>query len=96
MSIDNRPFSMQIIGPVEMQEYLFATTEAQKIYKGYSIDQEPSRTLVNDIREILRLHRFTILNWLLMQGVNISLELASDKTHPKVGEQFPDKPIACV
>jgi hypothetical protein len=91
MSVDVSPFKEQIAGPMEMQEYLFAVTQSNKIKGNWQSfnGSECSK----DIREILRLHRFTVLNWLMMQGVSIPMNLLSDQTHPKVGSMLPDMPI---
>lgn len=77
------------IGPVELQEYLFAATQGKKAFGGSNAQ---SKALTDDIREILRLHRFVVFNWLLISGVSIPAELLADETHPGIGKQLPDQP----
>lgn len=80
---------------MEMQEYLFANTSAE-----FAIRCEKEKVNVADIdkardhvREMLRFHRFTVINWLMVNGVKIPVELLSDQTHPGVGFQTPDQPV---
>jgi hypothetical protein len=32
-----------------------------------------------------------VINWLVMNGIKIPVELIDDRTHPEVGHQFPDQ-----
>lgn len=91
--ISMRPFDYHVSGPMEMQEYLFANTEAQRVssqfHSGASYNGGDHRT---NLRTLFRLHRFSVINWLLMQGVSIPAELLADQTHPEVGKMLPDNP----
>lgn len=67
---------------LELEEYLYAHTEAQQ-------NRDPANREVN-IRELLWSHRFFIFTWLMMNGVAIPAELVSDNTHKRVGQQSVD------
>lgn len=45
----------------------------------------------NEMRAIMRDHRFMVITWLAQNGVQIPLELAADNLHPQVGQQKPDQ-----
>ena len=79
---------MNMIMPVdsiEMQEYLFSHS------LGIQSESLETSELRKEIRKCFRFQRFAVMNWLLMNGVSIPADLLTDDTHPKVGEQFPDK-----
>ena len=80
MTID--PFDDRLIAPVEMQEYLLAASQAKKVFN--TVSSEVSQVLITDLREILRLHRFTMFNWLLLQGISIPMKLLADDIHPQI------------
>ena len=85
-------FDKSIIAPVELQEFLFATQEASKMNrKCVGMKLEHRSELEKDIREILRLHRFSMFTWLLQVGVKIPHELLADQMHAAVGSQYPDQ-----
>lgn len=87
------PTDRRVIGPVELQEYLFAATQANATYPLIMGNKDEEReNLTKSIREILRLHRFVVINWLLMSGVSVPAGLLADETHPQVGDQLPDAP----
>jgi hypothetical protein len=46
----------------------------------------------NELRSIMRDHRFMVITWLAQNGVAIPLELAADNLHAQVGHQKPDQP----
>lgn len=71
---------------MELEEYLFAHTEAAQ-----TRTPEQRET---QIRELLWSHRFFLFTWLMMNGVVIPVELVSDSAHPRVGQQSVDQPIA--
>ena len=73
---------------VELQEFCFSETSAQFAVRkmeerGNVIDTDSIRA---HIRGALRLHRFTVMNWLMMNGVKIPIELLADQNHPEVGQ----------
>jgi len=81
------PNAWKTIAPIELQEYLFAETVAAQ--KGQTPD-----AVRDKIRGAMRLQRFNIFNWLMMNGVQIPPVLMSDNIHKPVGEQFPDRTTA--
>lgn len=88
MAVDKR-----IIGPVEMQEFLFSKTISDGCFSAiHGMNGVQREKLTKDIREVLRLHRFSVFTWLLMSGVSVPANLLADETHPKVGYQLPDQP----
>ena len=76
----NEPIRM-----LELEEYLFAHTEAQQ---NRTPDQREKI-----IRELLWQHRFFVFTWLMMNGVAIPAELVSDTTNLKPGSQSVDKTV---
>jgi hypothetical protein len=82
------------IGGVELHEYLMANTigiAANHRYNKISDVDEAAALNRDDIRGALRLHRFAVMNWLMMSGVSIAPHLLSDMYHPIVGQQLPDR-----
>ena len=69
------------IGGVERKEFLYAAG----IARGAS-------ALGDSIRDVLRLHRFDVMVWLMQNGVVIPAALLDDRLHAEVGQQMPDKP----
>jgi hypothetical protein len=82
------------IGGVELYEYLMANAigvAANDRYNKISNAEEAAALNRHDIRSALRLHRFAVMNWLMMNGVSIPPHLLSDMYHPIVGQQLPDR-----
>ncbi len=77
------------IAVVEMQEYLMSAT-ATNLVTGALVD--PSRLLTH-LRGNLRIHRFTVMGWLMQNGVTIPEALLDDRLHPEVGHQTPDESV---
>lgn len=89
---------------VEVQEALFSGTAAQYAHRllseaidgaGDATDAglrtvEAMRRIVVHVRETLRLGRFNVFNWLMMNGVGLPMVCVADATHPEVGAQAPD------
>jgi len=87
------PHPRGLIDPVELQEFLFASASATFAAQ---LEQQKHNVVEWDklrdhIRGAMRIHRFTVINWLMMQGVKIPVELLDDKQHPEVGQQMPDR-----
>lgn len=78
------------IGMVEMQEYLMSSTIAQGIQRGPTIGAERDE-IARNIRNSMRLLRFTLFGWLMLNGVKIPVALMNDGSHPEVGDQLPDQ-----
>jgi len=79
------------IAAVELQEFMFATTmEVQRASIAAS-EQPDWKFLHDEARRAFRLHRFQVMNWLLINGVRIPPQLLSDQTHPDVPCQYPDQ-----
>lgn len=75
--------------PLELQEYLFASTSAHHALQ--HTDEE--WVIREELRKMLRLHRFVLMNWLMTNGVAIPVELLADQHRPPVGNQFPDQAL---
>ena len=71
---------------LEMKEFLASANHARRFSK-----DEAAR---DEMRHILRTHRFDVIIWLAQNGVAIPLELADESIHAQVGSQRPDQPIA--
>lgn len=84
------------ISAVELQEYLFSFTAAQyaKRVAAEKHNVPDTEKIANHIRGAFRLNRFAVMNWLMMNGVKIPIELLDDRNHPEVGAQMPDKNVA--
>lgn len=67
---------------VELREYLYAS----------ALLTSGRGPLLESVREVLRLHRFDVMSWLLQNGVAIPAALLDDRLHAEVGNQMPDKP----
>lgn len=78
-----RPIGVSI-GGVELREYCYAHTTA--------FDNMRFESVMTVIREVLRLHRFDVMSWLMQNGVAIPAALLDDRLHAEVGQQMPDKP----
>lgn len=91
---DERPPIKIGIENVEMTEYLFSNTAAN--FATFGLDDDDRSIMIekarNHIRGAFRLHRFVFMNWLLMNGVKLPVEVMDDRTHPEVGDQRPDQP----
>lgn len=87
------PHPIGLIDGVEMQEFLFASTSTQYAIKTVAEQHNvPEWDKVRDhIRGALRLHRFMVTNWLMLNGVKIPADLLADQAHPEVGQQMPDR-----
>lgn len=86
--------AMTTASPLELQEYLFADTNATAAvqhFRNANNGAADSGLLRDRTREVLRLHRFTVISWLMTNGVKIPVELLDDSAHPEVGNQYPDK-----
>ena len=70
---------MKDIASLEMFEFLLASNR-----KNHS---------QSAIRDVMRLHRFQVFNWLMANGVAIPAVLLDDRTHPLPGDQRPDRPL---
>lgn len=85
------------IDSVELQEFLFSTTDVKKavscLESGNLYNDSQQQKLFEHLRKGYRLHRFMVLNWLMMNGVQIPLALLSDEVHPEVGKQYPDQKV---
>ena len=70
---------------LEMEEFCFAHTStdaAQRI---------TPEELQAHLRENLRMHRFFVFNWLILNGVSLPVDLVADSLHAPVGQQQPDQ-----
>lgn len=89
-------YPITTISPLELQEYLFASTDAQVAAKVWGqteedvVDQDSIR---DHIRGSYRCHRFAVINWLMMNGVTIPARLICDEMHPDVGKQYADRAV---
>jgi len=82
-----------LVGPqaMEVSEFLMSNTQAMKVAgESGRVNRLEEGPLLIDMRQILRLHRFTVMSWLMQNGVSIPAELLSDQTHREVGQQLPD------
>lgn len=76
------------VSAVEVQEVLNAE------YVVRLLESETGAvSIAKELRTVLRLHRFTVMVWLLQNGVSIPPGLLSDQAHPLVGNQFPDRSV---
>lgn len=86
------------ITTVELQEYLYASTLAEKTMRETCLPASQAVALAerlrDEIRTILRIHRFTVFTWLSVNDVRIPVALNADEIHPAVGSQAPDEPVA--
>jgi hypothetical protein len=71
---------------LELEEYLFAATSAK-----FAQDHTPQEA-ADHIRGSLRMHRFMVFSWLMLNGAHIPVHLMDDRVHRPVGEQAPDLP----
>jgi hypothetical protein len=71
---------------LELKEFLYSSTEARA-----GRVKEPDR--ITRLRELLWIHRFDVLTWLMQQGVAIPVQLVADATHARPGAQSVDKRI---
>ncbi len=81
---------ISIVAPLELQEYLFADTSAQ--FAVHDNEETPGQIgqVRDHIRGALRIQRFNVMNWLVVNGVSIPAELLDDALHQPVGYQYPD------
>lgn len=78
---------------VELQEFLFATTSAEfASKKNGQLSAAAHAELRDHIRGAMRMHRFAIFTWLLLNGVQLPRHLLDDRLHTEVGNQQVDKP----
>lgn len=95
---DEQPPEIKVpIGGVELHEFLFSQTAARYAQRTLPVHGDDSDAALGKVadhfRGALRLNRFAIMNWLMMNGVKIPVELLDDRTHPEVGSQAPDRPV---
>lgn len=87
---DNQPPKPALLDVtiLEFEEFAFAETSARFARLQSTTDKDAA----DHLRSALHLHRFLVFAWLLQNGVNLPKHLLDDRTHPKVGQQKPDRP----
>ena len=80
---------------LELKEFCYARTLIGEV-DGLQNDAEligatDLLRLIRNLRDLLRCHRFDVLIWLMIQGVDLPPNVIADETHPAVGDQCPDR-----
>lgn len=82
---------------MELQEYLVAATCAENALRDACLPAAQAVALAerlrDEIRTLLRMHRFTCFTWLTVNDVRIPVALLADQLHPAPGQQAPDQPV---
>ena len=82
---------------LELKEFCYARTlvaefDTLQNKTNYQLVSEADLLrLIRNLRDLLRCHRFDVLSWLMLQGVDLPTNVFADETHPAVGEQSPDR-----
>lgn len=89
-----------IIAPLELTEFLSSSTTATFVEKLKSkplpadqADRGNAHEIRDRIRELLRIHRFSVMCWLLENGAQVPSFLLDDNLHHIVGHQHPDNVV---
>lgn len=80
------------VAMLELKEFCYSATLMEEVNHRVSVRQDTLIRWRKNMRDLLRCHRFDVLAWLMQQGVQIPEALLSDRTHPQVGDQSPDRP----
>ena len=80
---------------LEAKEFISANTLAASVLEAQE-DGGISRQSIDRheraIRDLLRVHRFDVLGWLVSEGVDVPPSAWRCAEHPSVGQQCPDRP----
>jgi hypothetical protein len=72
---------------LELKELCYARTMAKEFDSSAAIRADHLIRHTRNLRELLRCHRFDVLSWLMLQGVDLPQCVIADEAHPAVGDQ---------